>query len=367
MRLVVTGGGTGGHVYPALETAQGARAQGWDVTYMGSQRGQEGAACQKAEMPFLGFESEPVYRLLSPKGLRAMLRLLRASRQAEKVLEQSRPDVVFSTGGYSSAPIVQAARRLGIPFVIHEQNSVPGRTNKILGQHAHRICTVFHKASAHFPKAKVARTGMPIRQVLREGAQGQLPFGNDWSSPVPLVFVVGGSQGSAALNDAALATAVRMVKTECRWLHVAGTKHIASVEQSLGKMAVSDTYDARAFLEAEQMSQALFACSLAVCRSGAGTLSELAAFRRPAILVPYPHAHSNHQLHNALEFEEMGAAEVLQQSDLQPSALEVRILAWLNDEDRVRRAQEALAEWDILDSVARILSELKDAAGRGRD
>lgn len=367
MRLVVTGGGTGGHVYPALETALGGQAAGWDVTYMGSHRGQEGAACQKAGMPFVGFQAEPVYRLLSPRGIRAILRLMRSSREAQKVLDQSRPDVVFSTGGYASAPIVQAAKRLGIPFVIHEQNSVPGRTNRILGQSAERICTVFHKTSAHFPKEKVARTGMPIRQVLREGAQGQLPFGNDWSSPVPLVFVVGGSQGSAALNDAALATAVRMVKTECRWLHVAGTKHIASVEQSLGKMAMSGSYDARAFLEAEQMSQALFASSVAVCRSGAGTLSELAAFRRPAILVPYPYAHSNHQLHNALEFEEMGAAEVLPQSELQPSSLEVRILAWLNDEDRVRRAQEALAEWDIVDSVARIINELKSAAARGKD
>lgn len=280
-------------------------------------------------------------------------------------LAEARPDVVFSTGGYASGPVVQAARRLRLPFVIHEQNSVPGRVNRLMANQAAGVCTVFHNASKHFPPGKIVRTGMPIRAALRDSAQGRLPLNSPMPGRAPVVMVMGGSQGSATLNDAALATAVRMASTEVQWLHVTGLSHYESTLESIKHMAVRADYTVKPFLEAEELAPAFFASTLVLCRSGAGTLSEMCAFRKPGLLVPYPFAYAQHQLRNAQEFESMGAADVIPQADLSPAALEGRILAWLSDEERVQRAQEALQHWDVPDSVPKIVEVLATAA-RGR-
>lgn len=358
MRLIVTGGGTGGHVFPALEIALAARRRGDEVLYLGSLRGQEGRACERARLDFAGFPTEPLYSLRSWRGWRAAVGILRATGAARRRVRAFRPDVVFSAGGYSSAPVVGAARGLGVPYVIHEQNSAPGRTNKMFSLQARCVATVFHAASKAFPGARVVRTGMPIRRELRDSAQGKLSFAQERPRPgEPLLLVMGGSQGAAALNDAALATAVRMAEKEVRWLHVTGPSHFESTINSMRRLGVLSRFQIKAYLEAEEMAAALFACDLAICRSG-GSIAELAAFRKPSILVPLPTAIGDHQRLNALEFEAMGAAIILPQADLQPSTLEARILAWLYDEDRRAAAASALAEWDAPDAVDHILSLL---------
>lgn len=360
MRLIVTGGGTGGHVYPALEVARAARSQGWDVAYFGSLRGQEGGASERAGLPFTGFASGPVYSLKTPRGWKALLALLKASQRAKEALRAAKPDVILSTGGYASAPVLNAARRLGIPYVVHEQNTVPGRTNRIMATQASAVCTVFEQSAEFFPKEKVVRTGMPVRAEMRAGAQGRL-FEAGLEHPAPTVLVVGGSQGSAALNDAALSCAVRMARSEVQWVHVTGPAHYETTMSSRAKLGVKSEYAVHPYLQTEEMAGALFSCALCLCRSGAGTMAELAAFRKPSILVPFPAAFGDHQRFNALEFERIGAADVVAQSDLSPVALEARVLAWLNDEARREQAGKALAGWDIPDASERVLSELAKA------
>ncbi len=365
MRLVVTGGGTGGHVFPALETAQGACRRGWEVRYIGSIRGIEKAQCERIDMPFDGLLSGPVYRPYTPKGYRSIINLLKATQGAVRLLSERRPDAVFSTGGYASAPVVNAARKLGIPYVIHEQNTVPGRTNRLLSRGARAVATVFDSTARWFPGCKVVRTGMPIRQALRDSAQGTLPLTHSLERATPIVLVMGGSQGSIALNDVALATAVRMARSEVQWLHVTGLSHYESTMDSLRKLAVGSDYTIKAYLDAEEMASALFSCSLAVCRSGAGTLAELAAFRKPSVLVPYPHAFGDHQRVNAQEFVDMGAADILDQTDLVAGSLEPRILAWITDSERRQRAADSLAAWDVPDSLDRILSLVGQTVEKG--
>lgn len=362
MRLAVTGGGTGGHVFPALELAKEAHQRGWEVKYFGSLRGQESRACERASIEFQGFPSEPIYSFRSPKGWKAAFKLLKAVKMAKGALREFAPDVLVSTGGYASAPPTNAARRLNIPYVIHEQNSVPGRANKVLSKQAFAIATVFESAAAHFPGLRVERTGMPIRQALRDSAQGRFGVGQTMTGQAPILLVMGGSQGAVALNDAALATAVRMASTEVQWLHITGMAHFDSTMVTKSKMAVKSPYEVKAYLEADEMASALFSSSLAICRSGAGTIAELAAFRKPAILVPYPHAFGDHQLHNAKEMESIGAATLLQQEDLHPSALEGRIQMWLTDGALQAAAVIALAKWDIPDAVPRILKLVEEAA-----
>ncbi|MBS1721861.1 MAG: UDP-N-acetylglucosamine--N-acetylmuramyl-(pentapeptide) pyrophosphoryl-undecaprenol N-acetylglucosamine transferase [Armatimonadetes bacterium] len=354
-RLVVTGGGTGGHVFPALETAQAAVERGWDVRYLGSLRGIEGGQCEKVGLPFEGFPSGPVYRFWTPKGVRSVLTLLKSTQMALRSLQSERAEAVFSTGGYASAPVVNAARKLGVPYWLHEQNTVPGRTNRLLSHGSEAVMTVFESTSKWFHGCRLVRTGMPIRRALRDSAQGKLPLTHSLEKAAPIVLVVGGSQGAVALNDVALATAVRMARTEVQWLHVTGLTHFESTAASLQKLAVRGDYAIKAYLDADEMASALFSCSVAVCRSGAGTLAELAAFRKPSILVPFPHAFGDHQRLNAVEFADMGAAEVLEQKDMAASTLEPRILSWINDRDARVQAEAALAKWDVPDAVERIL------------
>ncbi len=349
-------------MFPALEVAEAARSAEWEVSYLGSERGSEGRACQGAGISFEGFPSEPIYKLYTPRGVRAALNLARARSTAKVALARIAPDVLFSTGGYASAPVVSAAKSLRIPYVIHEQNTVPGRTNRILGQNAVAVCTVFSSVERFFPEGVARQTGMPIRSALRHSAQGSLPMTHSLEKAAPIVLVIGGSQGSAALNDIALATAVRMASTPVQWVHVTGARHLEATLASRGKMAIKADYCVKAHLDAEQMASALFSCTLVVSRSGAGTLAELAAFRKPSVLVPYPQAYGDHQRLNAEAFEGMGAADVVAQSDLTASLLESCILGWLDARERCEKAAQALRDWDEPGATERILDILEEAA-----
>ncbi|MBX3097224.1 MAG: undecaprenyldiphospho-muramoylpentapeptide beta-N-acetylglucosaminyltransferase [Fimbriimonadaceae bacterium] len=360
MRLIVTGGGTGGHIYPALEVAQAARHRGYEVVYYGSERGQERAVIEKARFNFRAFPSQPLYKVTTVRGLKAMMALAKATGKAIAAMRNEKSNVVFATGGYASAPVLQAAKKLGVPYVIHEQNSVPGRTNLLMSHRSFAVCTVFECASDHFPKDKVVRTGMPVRQALRDCAQGRL-FEHGSAHPAPMVFVMGGSQGSVALNDAALSCAVRMSRSEVQWVHVTGPDNYESTLASREKLGIRSEYAVHPYLQADDLGAALFSSSICVCRSGAGTMAELAAFRKPSILVPYPHAFGNHQQYNADEFVRIGAARVLSQNELSPMSLEARILAWLEDKDAQAEAQRALAAWDLPDATDRVLEQIKMA------
>ncbi len=349
-------------MFPALEVAEQAREAGWEVAYFGSVRGIEGKHCQKAGLPFTAFSSEPLYRIYTPRGLKAAVNLLRARSAARSALMDFKPHALFSTGGYSSAPVVSAAKALGVPYVIHEQNTVPGRTNRILGQTAFAVCTVFEQSKHFFPIGRTRLTGLPIRRALRTSAQGSLPLTHSLEKAAPIVLVMGGSQGSEAINDIALATAVRMATTPVQWLHVTGAKHFERTLASKAKMAVRADYTVKAYLDAAEMASALFSCTLAVCRSGAGTLAELAAFRKPSILVPYPHAFGDHQRLNAEAFVNLGASDLLPQSELRAAELEAKIDAWIGSPVRIEQASAALAVWDKPEAASQILGILEEAA-----
>ena len=292
--------------------------------------------------------------------MKAAIHILKATSLAKTALKQLAPDCVFSTGGYSSAPVVSAAKSLGIPYVIHEQNTVPGRTNRMLSNGAFAIATTFKNGSEHFGKTRTVRTGLPIRSELRQFPQGKLSFTKPLPTDRPIVLVMGGSQGAQALNEIALATAMRMIGQKVYWLVIAGIRNYDGLLSSMSKFNVEADFDIRSFLDAEEMAQALFVSKLVVCRSG-GSLAELAAFRKPSVLIPLPSAMGNHQMINAQEFEAMGAAEVIPQADLTPSSLEARIRLWLSDEGVYKTAQEKLADWDIPDTNERILSLLDEA------
>lgn len=348
MRIAITGGGTGGHVFPALEIARHAASHGHEVHYFGSLRGQEQAACSLAGVPFEGFASEPLVSLKTWRGWRAAARLLRATVRARRFLAAWNPDALFSTGGYSSAPVVASARRLRVPYVVHEQNSVPGRTNLLLSRGAACVATTFEATETHFVGRRVERTGLPVREDLRRVAPAEPDAGQ--------ILVVGGSQGASAVNEAA-SKAAEILGEGYHWMQVTGRANY----ERLSGIVSGPRARVVPFLESADMGRAYRSSWLVIGRSGAGTMSELAAFRLPSVLVPYPFAHAQHQLYNAKEFEDMGAADVLRQEELDPERLARAIRNW---EDAKRRldAETALAVWDSPDASERILTLVEQAA-----
>jgi len=358
LRLVITGGGTGGHVYPALEVARLAKEREASVLYLGSLRGQEGRLCEKAGIEFAGLPSLPLKSLRTLSGWRGLAGLLRSRMKARNELGRRRPDAVFSTGGYAAAPVVSAAQALGIPTVLHEQNSLPGRSNLLFARKAHAIGVTFRSSESHFEGCRVVRTGMPVRRELRAIASSKRE-----RDLLPLFLVVGGSQGARAVNEAALGAAQRMHGRALHWLHSTGKAHFEAVFSSYEKLALKDCYEVRAYLEGEAMAEAYMRASLLVGRAGAGTLAEAAAFGLCGILIPYPHAYADHQRHNAEEFAAMEAATVLAQSDLSPASLESAIIPWLENPSRRERAAVALADWDAPNAAQDLFELVSLAAG----
>lgn len=355
MRLVITGGGTGGHVFPALEVARLARERGHELLYLGSLRGQEGPLCQKDAIAFQGFSTEPVYSVRSAKGMRALAKALVATARARHALKSWPPDAVFSTGGYSAAPVVNAARSLKLPYVLLEANSVPGRSNALFAKQAKAVATVFRTSEEHFPGANVVRTGMPIRRELREAASkvGRRNENN--------VLIVGGSQGSEFLNKTVPKAAALLNRTDLRWLHAAGKGNAEAVRlanQSALSPEIQENYKVVPFLQTDDMAKAYAEATVVVGRSG-GSLAEFALFGVPSVLVPLPSAAGDHQTKNALEFMEMGAATLLPQASVTDQSLSEALAGWLSDRERRTRAGEALKAFDDPEATSKILSLLE--------
>ncbi|MBS1718419.1 MAG: UDP-N-acetylglucosamine--N-acetylmuramyl-(pentapeptide) pyrophosphoryl-undecaprenol N-acetylglucosamine transferase [Armatimonadetes bacterium] len=339
--MIVTGGGTGGHVYPAIEVGKRAASAGWRVAYAGSLRGLEGKASTALGWPFFGFNTGPVYSLRTLAGMKGAVQYAQALAATSKMLRKEKPDVVFSTGGYAAGPVVESARKLGIPYVLLEANSVPGRSISRFAQQAVAVATVFRGAEQHFPGCRVERTGLPIRDALRELAAQP-------AEQKRQVLVVGGSRGSVFLNETVPEAFDESMDAE--WLHVSGPDHFEATRvRAEGKRG----YTVAPFLEAEAMAKAYKESMVVVARSGS-SLAELALFGIPGVLIPLPTSAGDHQLHNAEEFAAMKAATLLRQSEATPQAIRGAVLKWLDDESERKAAALALKEFDVPDATERI-------------
>jgi UDP-N-acetylglucosamine--N-acetylmuramyl-(pentapeptide) pyrophosphoryl-undecaprenol N-acetylglucosamine transferase len=350
MNLAVTGGGTGGHIYPALEIAKAAREKGSQVVYLGSLRGQEQELSARENFAFKGFPSHPLHSLKSFRGWKSLVSLLRSTSQVKSLFKFQRPDGLFSTGGYGAAPVMAAARQLGIPYVIHEANSIPGRSNRLFARGAFAFTCVFEKTISIIPNA--VRTGQPIREALRNAANDQ-PIGKGRS----LVLALGGSQGSAFINSL-VARSAAMSDDPVHWLLAAGKSNF----KNLGEKVESANLTIVPYLEASELVEAYRNARVVVARSG-GTVAELAMFGLPSVLIPLPTSADNHQTENAEELVRIGGAKLLKQGVASQSALLDHVRKWLSDEEAYGRAQVALRNWDQPQATTAILKIVESAAG----
>jgi UDP-N-acetylglucosamine--N-acetylmuramyl-(pentapeptide) pyrophosphoryl-undecaprenol N-acetylglucosamine transferase len=278
--------------------------------------------------------------------------LVKATGAAKRELRQRRPDAVFSTGGYSAAPVMAAARSLGIPFTIHESNSVPGRANRMFASAAGGFTCTF-KSTVQLVAGGV-RTGQPIRRELREAAAKPVS-----ASGTGLVVGIGGSQGSEFLNSV-VPQAAPLLKSDAQILLASGKNNyerfVAEYRSVKGLRIVP-------YLETAELVDAYGNATVAVARSG-GTVAEFALFGLPSVLIPLPTSADNHQLRNAQEFVEFGGAILLEQSEATPERLAASLDRWLESPAAREKASAALRKWDAPDATERIVDGVERAANR---
>ncbi len=317
MRWLIAAGGTGGHVFPALSLAQAIKDEypQAEVVFVGTRKGLEARL-----VPQMGFALWTIpSRGLMGLGLRerilTILGLPWTAMKCVRILASLRPNVVVGMGGYVAGPVVLIAAIGGIPTAIAEQNSVPGRTNRLLGRFAKRVFLAFPQAEGAFPKEKVLVTGNPVRRELLEASARRRPF--PWKGGQEDDFhllVFGGSQGAKAIDEAMVEAIPMFAQLPFRLkvLHQTAPDRVHWLEEKYSEVGLE--HEVVAFIE--RMEEAYLWAHLAICRAGAMSLAELALFGVPSILVPYPYAADDHQRKNAQAWESAGASLVLDQKEL---------------------------------------------------
>jgi len=327
--FVVSGGGTGGHIYPALAIARGLGDRfGAEVYYIGGTRGMESDIVPREGLPFRSIPLAGFKRGLSLSNIAVGFKALSGIRRAWGYLKEIKPDAVIGTGGYVCGPVVLAAALSGIPTLIHEQNAFPGLTNRMLARFSGCVAATFEESKKFFPAgAPVRVTGLPVRKQIFKAERDKAREKLGLSTGRLFVVSFGGSQGARSINNAMLSVLGRFYGDDrISFLHVPGPGNYADFMESLNtsiKMDEHGNITITPYLH--DMPTALSAADLVVCRAGAATCAELAIVGLPAILVPYPHAAGNHQEHNALALEKKGAAVVIRDGELGGSLLAAEI------------------------------------------
>lgn len=364
MKVVLTGGGTGGHIYPALAVAEAIRRKepGAEIRYIGAMGGLEAEIVPAAGLPFYGVSAKKLRRPVSPSTMGVLLALFRGYRQAAVTLREFGPDVVISTGGYTAAATALAAARQGRPTIIQEYNAVPGRTNRWLSRWATRICVWFRETAEALPADKIVMTGVPIRadvvgRMQPAAARRELGLAVE---PFTLL-VIGGSQGAQRINEV-VTNALDLARNGVQIVHQTGPKNYEGVIAAARESGlVEERYLPVAYLNAQQLPRAYCAANLVLCRCGVSTLAEVTANGLPSVLVPLPTAYADHQTANARAIEREGAGILLPQSELTPVSLRELVCALRNDPARRKRMAAAscsLGRPDAADRVAAIAFEL---------
>ena len=327
MRFVISGGGTGGHIYPALAIARGLQQRylGSEILYLGTDRGLETEIVPKAGLAFRTIKGAGIKRSLSLANLAVFWQAAAGVAGATRILRRFRPVAVVGTGGYVCGPVVLAAALLRIPSLIHEQNALPGVTNRILARFTGHVAVTFEESARYFGRRDgVTVTGLPVRPevltVVREEARAAMGL----SEHERLILSFGGSQGARAIN-LAMAQVLKQLRARpgLRFLHVTGPKQYEEFMSGLKSVGMaSENYgNINVVSYLHNMPEALAAADLAVCRAGAATIAELTVRGLPSILVPYPYAAANHQEYNARALVDRGAAVMVTDRDLKGDQL----------------------------------------------
>ncbi len=349
-KIVLTGGGTAGHVTPNIALIPALRQAGYEISYVGSYDGIEKKLIADFGIPYTGISTGKLRRYLDIKNLTDPFRVLKGFSEAKKYLKEYRPDVVFSKGGFVSVPVVRAAASLKIPCIIHESDMTPGLANKLCFPVAQKICCNFPETMEMLPKGKAVLTGSPIRSEL---AQGNKIAGLDmcgFTANKPVIMVIGGSLGAANVNRA-VREALPLLLEDFQVVHLCGKDKIDNL------LLTTPGYRQFEYIRAELKD--LFAMAdLVISRAGANAICELLALKKPNILIPLPAASSRgDQLLNARSFESQGFSMVINEDDLTTELLVDKVHELFSNRHSYHDAMSKSGQMDSIRTIVRLIEE----------
>jgi len=374
-RIGLTGGGTGGHIYPLIAVIEELKRlqraeQGieFEFVYFGAPEEYKSMLLEQG-VKVVEIMPSKLRRYFAPQNFLDGFKFIIGLAQAVFKIFPAMPDVLFSKGGPGALPVVLASRFYRIPIIVHESDTVPGMTNLISSKYAERIGIAFNSASGFF-KGNVALVGNPIRRSLLDGIVGTEQAKNSLGIPPdsPLILVLGGSQGARRINDFFIDHAEDFVQ-EFQILHQAGAKNFKEAQEQLASVLAHAGEEAKKryrlvpYFE-KDLATALSAADAVVSRAGSGSIFEIAAFGKPSVLIPLPEAAGDHQMKNAYEYAKFGAAVVVEEANLTPYILAAQLRKILSDAERKRAMEEAARKFSIPDAAAAITRELLHLARR---
>jgi len=371
MKVLLAGGGTAGHINPALAIAGYIKNKRNDAEFLfiGNRGGMEQRLVPQAGFDIKSITISGFKRSFSPKSMlenvKTVSRTFTSSREAKKIIAEFKPDICIGTGGYVSGPVIRTAAKMGIPCIIHEQNAYPGITNKMLAKSVKKVMLAVPDAKKYFDKnVDFVITGNPVRQEIltakKEESRKELGLDNR-----PVVLSFGGSLGARKINEA-VADLVARSGIDGRYQHIHaygsyGDWFPQLVEEKGTDIADCSNLDIRQYID--NMPTCMAAADLVICRAGAITLSEIQAMGKPAILIPSPNVAENHQYHNAMALVNAGAADIIEEKDLTGAALMRKTDKMLLNPEKLEKYSENSRKMAITDANERIYSVVKKVLG----
>lgn len=355
MKILVTGGGTGGHIYPALAFVK--YVQSIDPTasfmYVGATRGLENKIVPQMDIPFKTLEIQGFKRSLSFENIKTVQLFLKSIRQAKKILQDFQPDIVIGTGGYVSGAVVYAAAKMKIPTIVHEQNSVPGMTNKFLARYVDKIGVAFEDAKAYFPAAKTVLVGNPRAQEVANQTPSTILRTYNLDPQKKTVLIFGGSQGALKLNQAVLEALATLATKDYQILYASGERYYEEIEETIGM--TKDSFKQISIQPyIDQMAEVMANSDLLIGRAGATSIAEFTALGLPAILIPSPYVTNDHQTKNAQSLVKAGAVTMIKDDQLNGDTLVAAIDAIMSDDAKRQHMAQASKAQGIPDAAKRL-------------
>jgi UDP-N-acetylglucosamine--N-acetylmuramyl-(pentapeptide) pyrophosphoryl-undecaprenol N-acetylglucosamine transferase len=363
-RIVISGGGTGGHIFPAISIANAlTRTEpGAEILFVGAEGRMEMEKVPAAGYKIIGLPVEGFYRSLTPKNFIVLYKLIKSMFLARKLIREFNPDVVVGVGGYASGPVLRKAGRMGIPTLIQEQNSYAGITNKLLAKNASVICVAYDGMEKYFPAEKIIKTGNPVRHNFDSleamSDEAKLFFNLDKNKPV--ILILGGSLGAGTINKSFSGNIDRMKDSGYQWLWQTGKLYYEDVN-ALVNLSGGDTIKVHDFII--RMDYAFAAADIIVSRAGAGTISELCLVGKPVVLVPSPNVAEDHQTRNAQALYQRNAAVIVTDGEAVKCLMD-EIVKLVKDEDRRSALSMNIRTMADRDADVRIAQEILKLAGK---
>ena len=362
-RIIISGGGTGGHIFPAISIANALRKidAETEILFVGAEGRMEMEKIPAAGYRIIGLPVAGLYRSLTLKNFSVLIKLLKSLRKAKKVIKEFGPDVVVGVGGYASGPVLRQAGRMEIPTLIQEQNSYAGVTNKLLAKRASAICVAYDGMEKYFPSGKIIKTGNPVRQNfdnLRNLQDEALSYFN-LKKEFPVILVLGGSLGAGSINNSLSENINVLRDSDCQWLWQTGKYYFENVK-ALVSLSFSGNISVHGFID--RMDYAYAAADIIISRSGAGTISELCLVGKPVILIPSPNVAEDHQTRNAQALSTRNAALLIEDNRASKTLVDEAIKL-ISDIRRRDMLSENILKMADRDADIRIAREVLKLAG----